>query len=260
MPGSRQLPTLPRGVAGLRGHQYHLNSKHKENDMTITPTTLFRASGVATSVAGLIFVGVQINHPHLDATSITTTDVMVRNFLKMLMAALAIAGITGMYLRQVTKIGVLGLLGYVLFAVGLLSIFGTEFIAALVLPSIAHSATAYVNDVIAAANNGTANGDIGLMQSAILYTGIAYLAGGFIFGVALFRANVLARWAAALLALGTLATIATGLVPQYERLFAIPTALALVALGYSLWRDQRAPAAPPVLNPVSSPLDAVGAK
>ena len=228
--------------------------------MTITPTTLFRAAGVAAALAGLIFIGVQINHPHLDATSITTTDVMTRNSLKMLMAALALAGITGMYLRQVTKIGVLGLLGYVLFAAGYLSMLGTEFVAALVLPSIAHSATAYVNDVIAAANNGTATGDIGLMQTAILVTGIAYLAGGFIFGIALFRANVLARWAAALLALGTLATIAVGLVPQYERLFALPTGVALVGLGYSLWREQRAPAAPPIPSPVSSQLDAVAAK
>jgi len=76
----------------------------------------------------------------------------------------------------------------------------------------------------------------------------------------MFRANVLARWAAVLLALGTLATIAVGVVPQYERLFAIPTGLALVALGYSLWRDQRPPAAAPVFNPVSSPLDVAGAK
>jgi hypothetical protein len=228
--------------------------------MTITPTTLFRAAGVAASVAGLIFIGVQINHPHLDATSITTTDVMSRNFLKMLMAALALAGITGMYLRQVTKTGVLGLLGYVLFAVGFLSIFGTEFVAALVLPSIAHSSTAYVNDVIAAANNGTARGDIGLMQSAILLTGIAYLAGGFIFGIALFRANVLARWAAVLLALGTLATIATGMVPQYERLFPLPTGLALVGLGYSLWREQRTPADRTVASPGNSQLEPAGAR
>src|SRR6267378_3650462 len=188
--------------------------------MTITSTTLFRAAGAAAALAGLIFIGVQINHPYLDATSITTTDAMTRDSLKMLMAALALAGITGVYLHQVTKIGVLGLLGYVLFAAG----------------------------------------DIGLMHPAILFTGITYVAGGFIFAIALFRANVLARWAAALLALGTLATIAVGLVSQYERLFAIPTGLALVALGYSLWRDQRAPAAPPVLNPVSSTLDVVGAK
>ena len=228
--------------------------------MTITPTTLFRASGVAASVAGLIFVGVQINHPHLDATSITTTDVIARNSLKLLMAALALAGLTGMYLRQVTKIGLLGLLGYVLFAAGYLSLLGTEFVAALVLPSIADTANAYTNNVIAFANNRPATGDIGLMHTAILFTGITYLAGGFIFAIALFRANVLARWAAVLLALGTLATIAVGLVPQYERLFAFPTGLALVALGYSLWRAQRAPAAPPVLNPVSSQLDAVAAK
>jgi hypothetical protein len=167
----------------------------------------------------------------------------------MLMAALALAGITGVYLRQVTKIGVLGLLGYVLFAAGYLSMLGTEYVAALVLPSIAHSATAYVNDVIAVANNRPATGDIGLMHPAILFTGITYIAGGFVFAIALFRANVLARWAAALLALGTLATIAVGLVPQYERLFALPTGLALVGLGYSLWREQRAPAAPPILNP-----------
>jgi hypothetical protein len=207
--------------------------------MTITPTTLFRAAGVAAAVAGLIFIGVQINHPYLDATSITTTDVIIRNSLKVLMAALALAGITGMYLRQVTKIGVLGLLGYVLLAAAYLSMLGTEFVAALVLPSIAHSANVYVNSVIAVANNRPATGDIGLMQIALLFTGITYVSGGFIFAIALYRANVLARWAAALLALGTLATVAVGVVPQYERLFALPTGFALVALGYSLWRDQR---------------------
>src|ERR1700738_2672336 len=156
--------------------------------------------------------------------------------------------------------GWLGLLGFVVFALGYLSMLGTEFVAALVLPSIAHSSTAYVNDVIAVANNRPSTGDIGLMHPAILFTGITYIGGGFTFAIALFRANVLARWAAALLALGTLATIAVGLVPQYERLFAIPTGFALVALGYSLWREQSAPAAPGVLNPATSPLAAVVAK
>ena len=228
--------------------------------MTVTSTTLFRAAAGAAILAGLIFIGVQINHPYLDATSITTTNVNTRNLLKMLMAVLTLAGITGIYLRQVTKIGVLGLLGYVLFAAGYLSIFGTEFVAALVLPSIAGSSQAYTNDVIAFANNRPATGDIGLMHTEILFTGITYIAGGFLFAIALFRANVLARSASVLLAVSTAATISTGMVPQYERLFAIPPGLALVALGYSLWRDQRAPSAGPVLNPVSSQLEAVGAK
>ena len=229
--------------------------------MTITPTTLFRASGVAASLAGLIFVGVQINHPHMDVTSITTTDVIARDLLKLLMAALALAGLTGMYLRQVTKIGLLGLLGYVLFSAGFLLILGTAFVAAFILPTLAHSAPDYVSDVIAAVNNGKAIGDIGLMQTVIYVTGIAYLAGGFMFGIALFRANVLARWASALLAVGTLATIAISIMPQYERLFAIPTGVALVGLGYSLWRSQRTPAARPVPgSPVSAQLEPAAAR
>src|ERR687886_2941620 len=97
------------------------------------------------------------------------------------------------------------------------------------------------------------------MKLAILFTGITYVAGGFIFAIAVFRANVLARWAAVLLVLSTLATIAVGLVPQYERLFAIPTGLALLGLGYSRWREQRTPASAPTLNPVPSALNAVGA-
>ena len=39
--------------------------------MTITPTTLFRAAGLAAVAAGLIFIGVQINHPHSDVASVT---------------------------------------------------------------------------------------------------------------------------------------------------------------------------------------------
>lgn len=48
----------------------------------------------------------------MDAASITTTDVYVRESLKVLMAVLALVGITGMYLSQTRRNGVLGLVGY----------------------------------------------------------------------------------------------------------------------------------------------------
>jgi len=81
-----------------------------------------------------------------------------------------------------------------------------------------------------------------------------------IFGIALFRANVLARWAAVLLACGSVATVATGVMPQYERLFAFPTGIALIGLGYSLWQAQRSPASRAITSSVSSQLEAAGAK
>jgi hypothetical protein len=174
--------------------------------MTITPTTLSRAAGVAAVAAGLIFIGVQINHPHSDLTAVTTTEWAVRNSLKVLMATLALAGITGMYLRQVKQIGVLGLLGYLVLSVGYLLIMSTTVVSAYVLPSLADTDPGYVNDFIAAATGGTVKGDIGLLQSVIQVQNMAYLAGGLVFGIALFRARVLARWAAALLAVGGLVT------------------------------------------------------
>jgi hypothetical protein len=208
--------------------------------MTITPTTLTRAAGVAAVVAGLIFIGVQINHPHSDVTNVTTTEWAVRNSLKVLMAALALAGITGMYLRQVRQSGVLGLLGYLLFSTGYLLIMSSAYVAAHVLPSLADADPGYVNDVLAAGTNGTAQGDIGLLQTVFQVQGIAFIGGSLIFGIALFRARVLARWAAALLAIGGLVTVALAVMPDaFYRFLAFPNGIAMVALGYSLWRIAR---------------------
>lgn len=213
--------------------------------MTITPTTLIRAAGVAAIAAGVIFIGVQINHPHADVSNVTTTEWAVRNSLKILMAALVLAGLTGMYLRQVKQIGVLGLLGYVVFSVGYLLILSTTLVSAYVLPSLADTDPGYVNDVLAAASNGTASGDIGLLGTVLRVQGIAYLAGGLVFGIALFRARVLARWAAVLLAVSGLASVALAVMPDaFYRFLAFPNAIAMIALGYSLWRSTRTVASP----------------
>jgi hypothetical protein len=208
--------------------------------MTITPTTLIKAAGAAAVAAGVIFIGVQINHPHSDVTNVTTTEWVVRNSLKVLMAALALAGITGMYLRQVKQIGVLGLLGYLVFGVGYLLIMSTAYVAAYVLPSLADTDPGYVNDVLAAGTNGSAQGDIGLLQNVFQVQGIAYIGGSLIFGIALFRARVLTRWAAALLAVGGLVTVVLAVLPDaFYRFLAFPNGIAMVALGYSLWRSAR---------------------
>jgi hypothetical protein len=229
--------------------------------MTITTTTLTKASAVAAAVGGLLFIAVQVKHPNLDVTFATTTEWKVRETMKVFFAILSLAGITGMYLRQVRQIGVLGLLAYLLLSVGYLAMMGVEVVGAVVLPSIAHSAPRYVTDVLAVATGGHAAGDIGLMQPLIAVMGIGFLGGGLLFGIALFRANVLARWAAALLAVAAVATAARAVMPQLnERLFAIPTGIALIGLGYSLWRDQRNPAARTVRSAVSSRLDPAGAK
>lgn len=208
--------------------------------MSITPSTLTRAAAAAAVAAGLIFIGVQINHPHSDAAAAVTTEWAVRNSLKIVMAALALAGITGMYLRQVKEIGLLGLIGYLVFGAGYLILVGVTFVSAFVLPAIAETDPGYVNDVLAAATNGTATGDIGLMQTVLAVSGITFLGGGLIFGVALYRARVLARWAAALLAVASLLTVTLAVLPDaFYRFLAFPNSIAMIGLGYSLWLSTR---------------------
>jgi hypothetical protein len=185
----------------------------------------------------------------------------VRNSIKVLMAALALVGITGMYLRQVRETGVLGLVGYLLFGAGYLTILSVAFVSAYVLPALAETDPSYVSDLLAAATNGSAKGDIGLMQGALLVSGITYLGGGLVFGVALYRARVLARWAAALLAVASVLTVTLAVLPDaFYRLLAFPNAIAMIGLGYSLWRTTRTETTPPATAVDSARVAAAGAE
>lgn len=227
--------------------------------MNITANRLTAAAGLCAAVAGAIFIGVQINHPPADVAHLVTTEMLVRETAKALMAVLALVGITGIFLRHRSRLGLLGLAGYVLLTVGYLAMFAVQCIVAYVLPTVARTDPAYVQDVLDAAVGGSPRGDIGHMQDLLLTCGVGYALGGLLFGIALFRAGVLPRWASLLLAYGTTSALALAVLPEsFNRPFAVPTGVALIGLGASLWRDQRertgmddAPAALRVAVPVT---------
>lgn len=93
--------------------------------MTVSTRGLIQASSAAAVVSGDLFIGVQVGHPHFDAASIQTTEVMIRDTLKVVMCALALVGIAGLYLSQVRRNGVLGLVGWLALSVGYLMMLGT---------------------------------------------------------------------------------------------------------------------------------------
>jgi hypothetical protein len=214
--------------------------------MNVTTTGLTKAAGAAAAAAGAIFIAVQIGHPSFDTYTTETTQWVVRCSAKTVMAALALAGLTGIYLHQHRKAGLLGLVGYLLFAAGYLAILATEVVAVFVLPQLVDSQPGFVNDVVVASGGGHPNGDIGSVQTLFDLMGVLYLSGGLLFGIALFRTGVLARWAAVLLAVSTVGTAALAVLPEaFDRPMAVPEGIALIGLGVSLWRTQRqaAPAA-----------------
>ncbi|HET7799050.1 MAG TPA: hypothetical protein VFL38_01440 [Humibacillus xanthopallidus] len=206
--------------------------------MNITAAGLTKAAATAAAVAGSIFIAVQVNHPAPDTFTTETAQWVARSIAKSAMAALALVGITGIYLRLHRKAGVLGLVGFLLFAAGYLAMFSVEVIAATVLPSLVHTEPGFVDDVVAAAVGGTPVGDIGGLQTVFNLSGLGYIVGGLVFGIALFRTRVLARWAALMLAVSTVATAALAVLPDaFNRPLAVPEGIALIGLGVSLWRN-----------------------
>ena len=146
-----------------------------------------------------------------------------------------------MYLSQVRRDGLLGCL---VLSAGYLLIMCTTFTAAFVMPAIAHTSPGLVTDVIAVATGrGTVTGDLGALGTVWQVQGILYLAGGALFGIALFRARVLARWASVLLAIGGIVSAALSMMPDaFYRLLAYPNGIAMIGLGASLWLSQHNPA------------------
>ncbi len=206
--------------------------------MTITATGLAKAAAAAAVAAGSIFIAVQIGHPASGTFTTQTDQWVAREIAKIIMGALALVGITGLYLRQHREAGRLGLLGYLLFAIGYLALLCTEVIAAVVLPDLVDTEPGFVNDVVAAANGGHPDGSIGGLTTLFSVMGAGYILGGLIFGVAMFRTRILNRWAAALLSASTLAAASLAVLPEsFNRPVAVPMGIAFIALGVSLWRN-----------------------
>lgn len=201
----------------------------------MTRTKLYRAAGVAAVVAGLIFVLLQFIHPDETVENVTTSTWKAVHVLTMVMTVLALVGVLGIYLRQVNESGVLGLIGVVLYGCGFFIIYGFSFVEAAVLPQLADTDPRYVADVIELTATGQADGELGGLAAGNVASGVTYILGGVLFGVALWRARVLWRWAAALLVIGALSTSLIQVLPEsLDRMVAIPVGVAWAGLGISL--------------------------
>jgi hypothetical protein len=212
--------------------------------MSLTPSKLSRAAGVAAALAGLLYITIQFIHPVETVAAVTTPAWAIVHYLSLAMAVLGLAGVAGIYLRQVRESGLLGLIGFLLLSTFFLAQAAFNFLEAFVLPAIASTAPAVVEDILGIFGGVPADGSLGLLEQVGPFAFLAYMLGGATFGIAIFRSRILPRWAGILLGAGALVTLALPLFPhQVGRFAAVPVGLALAWLGYSLWADRRKTAA-----------------
>jgi hypothetical protein len=225
-----------------------VNGNTTERTMKITTPNLIRWAGLSAMVTGIIFAGIQPIHPPDVLASVNTSAFIIITSLKTVMCLFGLFAIAGLYARHVDATGWLGLSGYLLltifYAVQMCFAFAEPFI----LPLLTTVAPTFVESVMGMSSGAGGPMNLGAFATVYSLLPVLYLLGLLLFGIALFRANILSRWAAGLLAFsGPLAGIMVVLLPhQLERFAAMPMGFALIWLGYALWSERRAPAADPV--------------
>ena len=220
--------------------------------MKVTTPNLIRAAGLSAMVAGTIFAVIQPIHPPDVIASVTTSAFIIITSFKAVMSLFGIFGIAGLYARQVEETGWLGLAGYLLLTIFYAVQMCYSFAEPLILPLLTTEAPKFVSSVLGMASG--AGGPMNLGAFAVIFNilPVLYLLGLLLFGIATFRARILPRGAAVLLASsGPLAIIMSQLPHQIARFAAVPMGIALVWLGFALFFERRAPVSEPVPGMVS---------
>jgi hypothetical protein len=201
---------------------------------------LIRLAGLSALFAGLCYVVVGVFHPANAPESVTTTRWEVVHVVACAMSIFGVIGLVGLYVRQATKAGWLGFAGFVLLGAWMVLIMGFSFVEAFVLPHIATSSPGFVQGWMGMFNGHASPLNLGALPAVWTVSAPLYIGGGVLFGIATFRARILPRGAAVLLAVGTaLAPAASQLSLSWQPKVAIPTGLALAWLGYALMTERR---------------------
>ena len=215
--------------------------------MKPTAANLIRWSGIAAMAAGFCYVFVGLFHPIETLASVTTTRWLLVHALASAMCLLGPLGMVGLYARQAKESGWLGLAGYLLLSNFFVLTAPFTFAEVFLLPASAATAPTFVESFLGMFNGRPGPIDLGIFAAVYSLSGVAYMLGGPLFGIATIRAGILPRWGGALLAIGAAVSPAASLLPEaHKALVTVPAGLALVWLGYALASERRELAAEPV--------------
>lgn len=205
----------------------------------MSSSSIYRFSGAALFIGGLAAIIGQL----MEAPVAPGAPVWI------LAAALALGGTLliilgwpGLYFSQAQRAGRLGLIAFVLSLVGLLILVGIQTDDAFIAPVLAANAAtqAFVDREAVPA-----------LLLFELISGLLLIVGPLLYGIATIRAGVFPCWAAVILIVGSVASVLTVVLHNWNEISAAILFLGITCLGSALWSNRETSVilpAPPILS------------
>jgi len=175
--------------------------------------TLYSLSAIAGIIAGVcIILGTILND------LLKTGRGTIFNFLG---ALIGLFGITGFYLWQRFEFGVFGLVAYVLVFIGFVLIACIDYMGAFISPGLSEEEMARMQQ--------------GSTMMVTMISGLIFLVGEILFGIAAFRANIFPRIATVLFMVGFLATPVRVAYPLITFIGLTASGIGIIWWSITLW-------------------------
>jgi hypothetical protein len=217
------------------------NATVKESKTSISTAALMRLAGVSAMLAGLSIIVMGMFHPENEPAFVTTPVWIIVHIFATSLGFFGVLGLAGLYARQVERAGWLGLIGFILFSGWMALQMPFSFLEAAILPRMATTFPPFVSSVMAMFKGTPMQVDLGVLPTIWTISTPIFVVGALLFAIATFRARLLPRWAAGLLALGCVMVPFSALVPAdlAAKIILIPMGLGLAWMGYALLTERR---------------------
>jgi hypothetical protein len=213
----------------------------------LSPTSLIRASGLATIVGGALFALFPLLHPEHDAAGYTSATWVPAHMSPNVGAILVLFGLVGLLARQLERAGLFGVIAFVVAFIGTAAFVMGAMIEAFIIPYMGLQTPEIVD--------GPPPPGVG---EAFMVIMSLFAIGHALLGVVTYRAGVLPRSVGALMVVGALAFEVLqqlgGIVLSLDALWVGGPVLfgaGMAWLGYALWSgtpalygEQRTPMRP----------------
>jgi hypothetical protein len=222
----------------------NLQSANQESKTRISASTLMRLAGFSALLSGLSIVVLGMFHPANEPAYVTTPTWIIVHIFATSLGFFGVLGLAGLYARQVEKAGWLGLIGFLLFSAWMTLVGFFSFIEAAILPHLASDFPPFVTGFLGMLNGIPSEVNLGVLPTMWNISTPMLILGSLVFAIATYRAGILPRGAAGLLALGTLMIPVGALLPTelQAKIIMIPMGLGMAWMGYALFSERRVPA------------------